>query len=143
MKALLDASPQLLSERDPLTGNTVLHAALYKQPLMALLSLRRAELDLNARNHAGQTPMHIYTHRGDMGLMMTLVLGIVTIDHLQASYAADLDALDANGNTALHIAVSKRDLELTRLLLCLGANANVVNKHDDSPRHLAARLNQQ
>ena len=69
--------------------------------------------------------------QGDIGLMITL-----------ASYCCDINAADATGNTALHIAVSKKNLEATRLLLCLGADPNIRNNHDDTPRHLAARLKQ-
>lgn len=59
-----------------------------------------------------------------------------------ASYRCDLNIPNHNGNTALHLAVSKRYLLLTRVLLCLGADPNVVNVHGDSPRHLAAKLSE-
>ncbi len=95
IKALLEASPSLLYDRDAQTGNTALHAALYKTPLMGLLALRRNELDLNARNLSGQTPLHIHSHREDVGCVITMV-----------SYDIDLNARDNNGNTPLHIVVS-------------------------------------
>uniref|UniRef100_A0A0K0DPW3 phospholipase A2 n=1 Tax=Angiostrongylus cantonensis TaxID=6313 RepID=A0A0K0DPW3_ANGCA len=135
---IIEASPDLVKERDS-SGNSALHVAMYKTPLMGLLFLKCKEVELNAKNNAGQTPLHIFTHKlrilllfdfqGEIGLMITLL-----------SYCCDIDAQDNDGNTALHIAVSKKNNEATRLLLCLGANPNLTNSNDETPRHLAARL---
>ena len=59
-----------------------------------------------------------------------------------ASYGAELN-VEADGSkmTALHLAVSQRNLEITRLLLCLGADPNRTNTQGDTPRHLASKLN--
>ncbi|VDO64550.1 unnamed protein product [Heligmosomoides polygyrus] len=100
IKAIIEASPDLVSERDT-SGNTALHVAMYKTPLMGLLLLKSKDVDLNATNDAGQTPLHIYTHKGEIGLMITLL-----------SYCCDIDAQDHDGNTALHIAVSKKNVEV-------------------------------
>lgn len=59
-----------------------------------------------------------------------------------ASYNCDLNIADQSGDTALHMAVSRCDLQMTRLLLCLGADPNLKNKHGDTPRHLASKLRQ-
>lgn len=56
------------------------------------------------------------------------------------SYKCDLNVTNQSGNTALNLAVSKGFLLITRLLLCLGADPNITNDQNDSPRHLAAKL---
>uniref|UniRef100_A0AC35GL51 Phospholipase A2 n=1 Tax=Panagrolaimus sp. PS1159 TaxID=55785 RepID=A0AC35GL51_9BILA len=129
IRALLAVSPKLIHEKDEVTGNTVLHAALYKTSLMGLLYLQHKNLDLNAKNKAGLAALHLYTSRRDLGMIITL-----------SSYGCDLNVTNRNGDTPLHIAVSHRYLEITRTLLAVGANPNVTNNHGESPRHMAAKL---
>ncbi|VDM58323.1 unnamed protein product [Angiostrongylus costaricensis] len=113
---IIEASPDLVKERDS-SGNSALHVAMHKTPLMAKISC-----DIDHR-------VLLFDFQGEIGLMITLL-----------SYCCDIDAQDNDGNTALHIAVSKKNNEATRLLLCLGANPNLTNSNDETPRHLAARL---
>uniref|UniRef100_F1KTP9 phospholipase A2 n=1 Tax=Ascaris suum TaxID=6253 RepID=F1KTP9_ASCSU len=122
-----ETSNELLYERDAMTGNTVLHVATQKQPLIALLELKGSQLDLNAKNHAGQTPLHMYTHKDDLQLVFAI-----------AAYDVDLDLLDNDGHTALSIAVSRLNVEMVHALLILGANPNAGI--GETPRHIAARF---
>ncbi|KAL3121988.1 hypothetical protein niasHT_008582 [Heterodera trifolii] len=117
-------------------GNRVarlcLHAAKQKASLMSLLQLKHNELELNARNKAGFTLLHQFVMHEDLGMVMCLL-----------SYGAGFDEQTDSGKiTALHFAVSKRNLQSTRLLFCLCADPNVANAHGDTPRYLAAKLNE-
>ncbi|KAL3100875.1 hypothetical protein niasHT_029296 [Heterodera trifolii] len=151
IRVLLEKSPSLLHERDPTTGNTCLHAANQKASLMSLLQLKHNELDLNARNKAGFTPLHQFVMREDLDPFRTpdsdsnqkVLRAFDWMVMCLLSYGAGLDEqADSDKMTALHLAVSKRNLQITRLLLCLGADPNLANAHGDTPRHLAAKLNE-
>jgi uncharacterized protein len=49
----------------------------------------------------------------------------------------DVNAVEADGTTALHWAAHRDNLQLTRLLLRAGANVNAVNRYGVSPLRLA------
>uniref|UniRef100_A0A914W036 phospholipase A2 n=1 Tax=Plectus sambesii TaxID=2011161 RepID=A0A914W036_9BILA len=129
IESLLKAYPDSLMDRDSLSGDSPLHVALFKEPLVALLQLRSSKLDINTVNFAGQSALHVNAYRENLGCMLSL-----------AANGIDLDLQDNNGDTALHIVVSKSNVPITRALLCLGANMNVKNRHGDTPRHLATKL---
>uniref|UniRef100_A0A914Q0J2 phospholipase A2 n=1 Tax=Panagrolaimus davidi TaxID=227884 RepID=A0A914Q0J2_9BILA len=57
-----------------------------------------------------------------------------------SSYDCDLNSKNPNGDTPLHIAVSKKFLKITRILLVMGANPNILNKKGETPLHIAANF---
>lgn len=59
--------------------------------------------------------------------------------NIPKSYAA-LDAVNNDGNTALHLAVTTQSPELVTLLLKNGANFSIRNNEQMMPLHLAAEL---
>uniref|UniRef100_A0A183BW21 ANK_REP_REGION domain-containing protein n=1 Tax=Globodera pallida TaxID=36090 RepID=A0A183BW21_GLOPA len=63
-----EKSPSLLNERDITNGNTCLHAVNQKTSLLSLLHLKHKEMDLNAKNKSGFTPLHQFVIREDIGL---------------------------------------------------------------------------
>ncbi|KAG1666148.1 hypothetical protein FOA52_011559 [Chlamydomonas sp. UWO 241] len=123
--------------------------------------LLRHGLDVNARNHSGESALHLDAmrpHRHEPGTMICSMMVL-----LQAG--ADPDARDRHGRTALHNVLSEeaqaRGLEeantinhfklalfrpkrkptallwVTHLLLCYGAHPSIPNAHGTTPMHLA------
>uniref|UniRef100_A0A915KNN4 Uncharacterized protein n=1 Tax=Romanomermis culicivorax TaxID=13658 RepID=A0A915KNN4_ROMCU len=78
IKTLVDASPKIVNESDPITGDTAIHWATNKLSLSAFLEMCSSSVDLNAVNKTGQTALHRHTFRGDLGCLVCL-----------ASYGAD------------------------------------------------------
>lgn len=60
---------------------------------------------------------------------------------LEESLFENIDVMDVEGNTALHIAVSRNSLECTRLLLESGADPNAQNNQGNTALHLAVSTN--
>ncbi|KRZ53007.1 85/88 kDa calcium-independent phospholipase A2 [Trichinella nativa] len=129
IKTLVEASPDCIYQAEKQTGNSALHVAGNKQALNALLSVC-PDINLNCRNNAGQTALHLHTYLNNLSCVVALYY-----------HGADLNAKDTNGNTSLHIAVSAENESMTKALLVLGADPNIVNDNGHSPRHTAARLN--
>ncbi|CAJ0580056.1 unnamed protein product, partial [Mesorhabditis spiculigera] len=126
--AILKETPDAIDKTDPVTGNSVLHICTHKKPLSALIEVLGEKLPVNARNSLNQTPLHVYVHKDNLALVFTILGAEV-----------DINAQDDDGNTALHLATSLLNVTMVRTLLCFGANPNIHNLHDESPRHLAAK----
>jgi uncharacterized protein len=52
----------------------------------------------------------------------------------------DVNAAEADGTTALHLAIQRDDPEMVDLLIAAGANAKAVNRYGISAMHVAATL---
>lgn len=98
-----------------------------------------AGLDLSRKNHAGQTPLHLLCAKpcGSGGSSFVF-------DH-PLSYVIgngkNIDEIDTNGNTTLHIA-AVYEPSWCKLLLDAGADPTRRNHDGLTPLHLAARCKQ-
>jgi ankyrin repeat protein len=55
--------------------------------------------------------------------------------------AAEINATDTNGNTILHIAAQRNNVDLILYLLAKGADSRIINKNRDSALHVAIKNN--
>lgn len=85
--------------------------------------LEKGSPDLNRGDKFGQTPLHIACHKE----------GLLGCLKLLASYNADLEALDANGNTALHSAAGSGAAAAAEFLLGRGLSVHVRNNDGHTP----------
>lgn len=85
--------------------------------------LDRGSNDLNRGDKFGQTPLHIACHKE----------GLLGCLKLLAAHNADLEALDANGNTALHSAAGSGATSAAEFLLGRGLSVADRNKDDHTP----------
>ncbi|CAO4383514.1 unnamed protein product [Caenorhabditis nigoni] len=140
VEVVLTDKPELAHERDAL-GNSAIHVALYKESLNALLNKKvELGLDIDVTNNAGETALLLFitTRKPDLlPLLVTLY-----------AHGANMNATDRHGNTALHKSAALVDarrisLECVKFLISAGADSNKVNLRGESPRHLAASLQNQ
>jgi len=104
----------------------VIHASIDKNlDLVKVLKERGA--DINGKDFQEMTSLHFAAQNYDLALCEYLVLN-----------GADIDAQDDNGNTPLWRAEfeSRGSTELQDFLVRNGANEDLKNNHDVSPRDL-------
>jgi ankyrin repeat protein len=110
-------------------GDSVLHIALAgkQRDLVNYLIDQATSADLNARDKAGRTALHVATEQGTSAVVRRLLQKGVPIN-----------AADAVGNTSLHVAVLYDRRKVADLLLKAGADANLVNTDGKKALALAA-----
>lgn len=144
-------------------GDTALHVACENQHLDCarnLLRGPRGPQNLQLQNWKGLTCLHIATMKRNLPLISLLLdsganinsqegtsgktalhLAVEMLDsHLVAhllQYRPHVDALMYNGCTPLHLAVGRKDIELSRLLCQAGADILQRNREGDTPQDLA------
>ena len=112
----------------PKVGGNVLHLAIKNdKPLRTFRLLIDSEIDLDAEDDEGLTPLILLLIRKDIDLVVEL---------LEAG--ADPNVADANGTTVTHYAAQIGNVDLLSKLRQLGANLEVRNVKEQTPLHLAA-----
>jgi len=81
--------------------------------------------DVNARDHIGETPVHRVASMEHVECLRLMLE--------EAIIPVQVDSQNKEGNTALHLACEAVDAACALLLIDHGAQANVINKAEQSP----------
>ena len=150
--------PQMDVTQADAHGDTALHYAAEEE--MHLLI--DAGADVDRRNTAGWTPLHVASNSGmlnDVKLLVRAGAGVCIADkdgytclmlaseegHIDTvRYLVSLPQVDVtgnnrrNGNTALHVAVGKQHANVVQLLIDAGAHIESRNNVGRTPLHIAS-----
>ncbi len=110
-------------------GDTALHRiCIVDAPVGLLRQLRLKGANFNEKNNRGFTPLIYAARRGLTEHAKQLV-----------RFTADINGQSLKGNTALHFAVSRNDVDMVKTLLDLGADRKIKNASGYSPMDRARR----
>jgi ankyrin repeat protein len=109
-------------------GRSALHMAAHANDAEKVAELIAAGANLGLQDRIGYTPLHMAAQQYS-----------VEAARLLLDAGAAVDPVDAHGNTPLFRATfdSRGRGEMIKLLRKHGADADLVNKHDQTPRGLA------
>ncbi|GAF80317.1 unnamed protein product, partial [marine sediment metagenome] len=79
-------------------------------------------VDVNSRDRAGMTPLHLVAFLGHIKTAKLLIV-----------HGADVNAIDDKGETPLHLAADGGQLEIIKLLLDAGADVNIKTNERKTP----------
>ena len=128
---LLNAEPSLAFQPD-IHGSYPVHVAASAESMVAIIVLlTRYPGCAGLRDARGRTFLHVAVERKRFHV-------VKFVCHCSRSFKPMLNVQDADGNTALHLAISQGELDIFR---CLVRNRNVKinlqNKQGNTPMDLA------
>jgi len=89
------------------------------------------KVDINVKSTSGATPLHEAVRNGRIEVINLLI-----------QHGADVNAVDAKGNSPLHVGMpSHVHRDVVTILMQHGANPNLRDEHGDTPLHVAVILN--
>jgi ankyrin repeat protein len=129
-ESLLRANKDLVRARD-VNGQTLLHSVAAGNDVRAAEALLAHGADVNARDHFGETPLH-------MSAMGSPLDDRIPMAELLLNAGARIDARDADGRTALHTAAIFLQKRLIVALERNGADAALTDSMGRTADDLAA-----
>lgn len=111
------------------SGTLPIHTAVSCSVPDAVLVLAAAGADVNARDQSGSTPLHRACERKDAEV----------VDALLSTGRASLNLCNAEGSTAIHLAVSSGAEPIVIRLIDAGADLTARDGHGNTPLHLSVR----
>ncbi|XP_030331018.1 NF-kappa-B inhibitor beta isoform X2 [Strigops habroptila] len=118
-------------------GQTALHLAVILGLESFVRKLRAAGAGLRAQERGGHTALHLACREGHPACARLLLPGHPP-PAAEPEARAQLDSVNYDGYTPLHIAVLRKDVEMVELLLSAGADLNKPEPScGRSPLHLA------
>ncbi|KAJ3113861.1 hypothetical protein HK100_001866 [Physocladia obscura] len=112
---------------------TLLHiAASMKSPetLSTLLLNDYQKLDVNAKDKDGFTVLHIAARKNFAAVKCIL----------ESKCGAEINAVDVNGKTPLHVALGFREIDIAKLLIDYGADPTIVASNGSSANDVAVNI---
>ncbi|XVF88849.1 hypothetical protein PTKIN_Ptkin19aG0083800 [Pterospermum kingtungense] len=157
VKELLNLNPELAPELDSL-GCSALHLAAAKGHVEIVKELLKVDSEMcMVRNQDGRTPLHLAAVKGRVNVVMELVQArpdsawvmteldetvlhlcvasnrLVSLKSLVQEIGKDdelVNRKDCDGNSVLHIAVAKKQIEIIKFLLAIPRlDINAINKN--------------
>jgi len=154
------ASPSATDDTQPKSGTMSLVSAIEQGDISAVRDLLTQEVDVNAADADGETPLrkaslkghseiaamllnhganvNAATREGWTALHGTTWNGNLRVAEVLISNGASLSARNRDGVTPLHGAARQGHTDLVRLLLDRGSDPNVATDNGVTPLHLAA-----
>ena len=158
VKTVLEQDPTLVNTGDPLTGNLPLNMAvsLESMTLEVVDVLLSYDVNVNARNIAGLTPLIIAIQKGhdflihrllqdrridiNYSIMVASQLGNnLAVVRLLGEPGADVNSTRKNGLTALLMAAKNGHNEVVNTLISEGADVNTKSYKNITPIMIAAQ----
>eukprot|EP01088_Endostelium_zonatum_P021924 TRINITY_DN895_c0_g1_i5.p1 TRINITY_DN895_c0_g1~~TRINITY_DN895_c0_g1_i5.p1 ORF type:complete len:844 (-),score=233.26 TRINITY_DN895_c0_g1_i5:44-2575(-) len=115
---------------DSVSGDSPLHLCSQLGNLALVQFLITQKADVNQRNVKGEAPLHRAAGFGHTEVVKAL---------LQNGFAQK-DAVDNDGQTALHKALAKKRHGAFRELMSAGVDTNIKTNDDRSPLHIACQI---
>jgi uncharacterized protein len=141
LRAAVDDPDSVPNGPMPLTVGNCLEYAIYHSPLPFIRTLLEIGADPNPSDHSGFPPLIAalscsHFRQGSPGRA-----DVVDIIKLLLAFGADPNQRGLNDFTALHMAVSERNLLVVELLLDAGADPRVRTRIDDyeTPHEMAEK----
>jgi hypothetical protein len=129
---ILDENPELVNATCRSDGGLLHWASAHSDHRLAELLIGHGA-DLNARDEAGQTPLHLVAISCGAETQADTVYRLTQIAELLLASGSDVNAVNEQGSSPLHLAAIKADLELVELLLRNNADVNAETAGGATP----------